>query len=121
MHLKTYLLVALVMVLAMGMGCGSGSSIGTTSGGGSNTVVGTWTLVSSTGGVYPQQIVFTTNGGTYYYSNGSTTPFSWSPSGNVITISTGSNLNATITLASSSVNTFTLNGVSGSGVYNRVS
>ena len=120
MHLKTFLSVALVLVLAMGMGCGGGSSISSTSGGdSSSTVIGTWTLVSSNGGVYPQRIVFTTNGGTYYYSNGATTNFSWSQSGNLVTISAGSNVTASITLDPSSANTFTLNGISGSGTYNR--
>ncbi|MGC1404341.1 MAG: hypothetical protein WA974_15590 [Thermodesulfobacteriota bacterium] len=119
MHLKTFLLVALVMVLAMGMGCGAGSSPTTSGGDGSGaTLVGTWTRVDSNA-TFPQQIVFNSDGtGTYLFPTFKTS-ITWTASGGVITISTGSAQPATINLTSTSVNTFILNSLGTSDTYNR--
>ena len=86
MRLKTYLLAAMILVLAMGIGCSGQSS---SSGGGfsGSTIVGTWNLVSSTGGSWPQQITFNANGtGT---NSGGTLPsstFTWAQNGSQIVL-----------------------------------
>jgi hypothetical protein len=93
MHSKTYLLVAFVLVLAMGMGCSSGSSSGGSSnvsssgGGSSQTIVGTWSQVSSTDPIWWQQITFNANGTGQDSSNIS---FTWTQTGNQITVNYGS-------------------------------
>ena len=83
MRLNTYLLLALVLVLAMAMGCSSGSS---SSGGGSSaTIVGTWNLVSSTGGTWAQQVIFNSNG--TGSTSGGTAPsqtFTWTQQGSQV-------------------------------------
>lgn len=119
MHLKTYLSVALVLVLAMGMGCGGGSSISTTTGGdSSSTVIGTWNRADSNV-TFPQTIDFNVNGGAYHFSSGATTPFSWSQSGNQVTIiPTGATQSATANLTSA--NTFTLNSLGQADNYTRL-
>jgi hypothetical protein len=87
MRLKTYLCLGLVLVLALGMGCSSGgSSSGSSSGGGSPaTIVGTWNLVSSTGGTWAQQVVFNSNG--TGSTSGGTAPsqtFTWTQQGSQV-------------------------------------
>lgn len=87
------LLTVLVLVLAMGMGCGGG---GSSSGGGSSaTLVGTWNLVSFSGGTSgapPQRLVFSADGtGTYAGAQPSATgstsgSFTWTQQGNQVTM-----------------------------------
>lgn len=121
MHLKTYNLLALVLLLSVGMGCSSGgtSSSGGVASGGDPALVGTWNL-ASTGGNFPQKIFFNSNGtGSYLFTGGTTTNFTWAQSGSTVTISTGSIQPATINLSSPIGNTFNLNSGGGTGTYNR--
>jgi len=119
MPLKTYIMLSLVLLLAVGMGCGAGSSPTTTGTGGDSSLYGQWTLVSSTGGAYPLRVTFNSNGTGSYTGNGFNTSFNWSQSGSTVTITTGATTAATINNWATGSNTFTLNGVNGSGVYNR--
>jgi hypothetical protein len=123
MYLKTYLWLALVLLIAVGMGCSSAdntNSTGTGSGGDSS-LYGTWNLVSSSGGVFPTRISFSSNGtGSYIYSGGNATNFNWTQSGSQVTLTTANSSTATINNLTFPVgNTFTLNSLGGSGNYTR--
>ena len=123
MHLKSYKWLALVLLLAMGMGCGSSgtsSSSGGVASGGDASLVGTWNLASGNGN-FPQKVVINANGtGSYIFAAGTTSSFTWSQSGNTVTISTGSSQAAVINNLSSPVgNTFTLNSLGGAATYSR--
>ena len=123
MHLKTYKLLALVMLLSLGMGCGGGGTTnsGGVASGGDASLVGTWNLVNSGGGNFPQKILINSNGtGSYLFTGGTTSNFTWTQSGTTVTISTGSLQAASINNLSSPVgNTFTLNSLGASASYNR--
>jgi hypothetical protein len=123
MRLKTYVLVALVLVTAMGMGCSSGSSSsGGSSGGGSpQTIVGTWNLVSSSGGVWSQQAVFNSNGtGTLSGGTAPNVNFTWTQQGSQVTLTQGGNTIAVINNVPSPVgNTVTLSSGGQTATYNR--
>lgn len=129
MRLKTYLLAAMILVLAMGIGCSGQSS---SSGGGVpstaylRSFVGTWNLLSSTEGKWPQQITFDANGTGY---SGGTLPsgyFTWTQQGShvVITFPEGdtTTINSVIFLSgNSTINSIILSLPSGKGTatYNR--
>jgi hypothetical protein len=130
MRLKTNLFVALVLVLAMGMGCSSGSSSNSSSGGGTpvisiSQIVGTWKLVSSSGGSWYQQVVFNSNlTGTL---SGGVTPnvnFNWTHEGNQVTMTQGGNTIAIINnvppnINDPKINTVTVSSGGQTAVYNR--
>ena len=122
MYLKTTIWLALVLVITLGMGCGAGT--GTQSGtgtGGDPSLYGTWNLVSSSGGAYPASITLNSNGTGTYTGNNFNSNINWSQSGNTVTITAGAASqpayinNLTFPVG----NTFTLNGISGAGVYTR--
>ena len=122
MHLKTYKLLALVLLLSVGMGCGSSgtSSSGGVASGGDPALVGTWNLASSGSGNFPQKIFFNSNGtGSYLFTGGTTTNFTWTQTGSTVVINTGAIQPATINLSSPIGNTFNLNSLGGTGTYNR--
>jgi hypothetical protein len=112
MRLKTYLFLGLVLILAMGMGCSSGSSSnGGSSGVSSSTTVGTWNLVSSTGGNWPKQITLNANGTGSYSGAGGEFPsgtFSWTRQGSLLLITFSDGSTETNTILSESGNTRTL-------------
>jgi hypothetical protein len=120
MQLKTFLLLTLVLLSAVGMGCGGGSSSGSSTGtGGDASLYGSWNLVSSSGGVFPQRITLNSNG-TGTYSGNINSNINWSQSGNQVAITTGASQAAYIRDLTFPVgNTFTLYASSGSGVYTR--
>jgi hypothetical protein len=122
MHLKTYLLVAMVLVLAMGMGCsGGGSSSGGSS---SNTIAGTWNRIS--GSNSPTQVIFNSDGTGSYSgappsSTGATSgSFTWTQTGSTVTLTQGSSTMGTITNVPSPVGN-TVSVISGgiTSTYNR--
>jgi hypothetical protein len=123
MRSRPYSLLALVLVLIVGMGCNTGITNSNSSGsGGDPSLYGTWTLNNSTGGIYPPQIVLNAGGeGRYLWPNGTQQTIYWSQSGSSVSILSGNNPNAIYinNLTYPVGNTFTLNGVSGYGVYNR--
>ena len=130
MRLKTYLLVAMVLVLAMGIGCSGQSS---SSGGGVpstaylRSFVGTWNLLSSTEGKWPQQITFNADG--TGSNSGGTLPsgnFTWTQQGSqvVITFPEGDTTtisNVIFLSGNTTINTIILSLPSGKGTatYNR--
>ncbi|MBA4394302.1 MAG: hypothetical protein C0407_12195 [Desulfobacca sp.] len=120
MHLKTFLLLTLVLLSAIGTGCTGPTSSGSNTGtGGDASLYGTWNLVSSSGGVYPQRITLNSNG-TGTYAGGIDSNINWSQSGSQVAITTGASQAAYINNLTYPVgNTFTLSASSGSGVYTR--
>jgi hypothetical protein len=125
MHLKTYLSLALVLLLSMGMGCsssGTSSNAGGVANGGDPSLVGTWNLVSATGN-FPPKVLINANGtGSYidYPLKGINTSFTWTQSGNQVTVSTGSSQSDVISLPSVPVgNTFTLSASGATAIYTR--
>jgi hypothetical protein len=124
MHSKPYSLLALLfllLLLAMGMSCSGFTNTNSSGSGGDASLVGTWNLQSSTGGVYPRQIILNTGGGGSYVWNNGTQGINWSQSGSQVNITIGqSPTSVSIQNLTYPVgNTFTLTGVSGSGVYTR--
>jgi hypothetical protein len=108
----------------MGMGCGSetSSNSGGVGSGGDASIVGTWNQVGSNVS-FPSKILLNANGtGSYidYPLNGINTSFTWTQSGNQVTVSTGSSQSAVINLPSVPVgNTFTLSASGATATYTR--
>jgi hypothetical protein len=124
MRLITYLCLGLVLVLAMGMGCSSGgSSNGGSSGVSSSTGIGTWNLVSSTGGNWPKQITFLSNGTGSYSGAGGANPsgtFTWTRQGNTIINTFPNGSTVTYTVVTEVGNTATMADPAGTnGTYSR--
>ena len=126
MHGKTWLLLAMILLLAIGMGCGGGGS--SSGGGGSDTIVGTWNRVSSTGtgANMPEQLIFNSNGtGSYSGSATGSGTLTWTQQGSQLTITIQGVGTITVNNMSSPVgNTFTLGlysggTLTGTATYNR--
>jgi hypothetical protein len=113
------LLLALI-VIALGCGGGGGSSSGGSSATASG-AVGTWNLVSSTGGPWPSQITFNADGTGTASPSAAFGAFTWTQQGNQITIKMGATvvtINSVPAAATSITLTFTT-GATGTSTYNR--
>jgi hypothetical protein len=123
MSLNTYLLLGLVLILAMVTGCSSGSSSGSSSGVSSSTTVGTWNLVSSTGGNWPKQITFLPNGTGSYSGAGGANPssnFSWTRQGSQLLLVFPNGSTETFTILNEGSNSSLLkNSLGTTGTYSR--
>ncbi len=80
MHLKTYLLVGMILVLGMGCGGGGSNSGGGAGGNGSSSysLVGTWNVVTTNSSSPPAQFVFNADGTGSLLGTSGTVSFIWS-------------------------------------------
>jgi len=80
---KKLMFVLFLIGLIFIFGCGGG---GSSSGGGSSpsTVVGTWNLVSSTGGTMPQQVIFNSDGTGSISGGVPSDTFTWTQQGSQV-------------------------------------
>ncbi len=114
------LVLTMMAFVNFGCGGGGGSSSGGSSGSTSN-IVGTWNLVSSTGGPWPSQITFNSDGTGNALPSVTFGAFTWTQQGNQVTVKMGI---AIVTIANlpSSANSVTLtftSGGTGTATYNR--
>lgn len=120
--MKTAITVLCLLFIAMMISCSSGGGSSSSGGGGSSqTIVGTWNLVNSTGGAWPQQAVFNSDG-TGQFSGGSpfTGAFTWNQQGSQVTITQSGRTIATISNVTSQVgNSVTLSSGGQTATYNR--
>jgi len=117
MRSKTYLFLGLVLVLAMGMGCSNGGSSG---GGSSQAIVGTWNLVSSTDARWAPQITFNANGTGQNSAGTLKGTFTWTQTGNEVTTNyVGGSVSTFTFVLSPDSNTSTASSGGSTAVYKR--
>jgi hypothetical protein len=121
MYRRLAWIVLLLTLIVFALGCGSG---GGSSGGSSGTTsgaVGTWNLVSSTGGPWPTQITFNADGTGTASPSAAFGAFTWTQQGNQITIKMGSSVVIinSVPAAATSITLTLTSGATGTSTYSR--